>query len=107
MALTVATNVLGFGAFLLPGMEDIPIGAVIVGTVIAAVVLSLSWWVWQRRKWAAITVTVVSLLNMLSSFPGLIERPNAWVVGVIIAGIPLTLVPLWLLWHPDSRRAYR
>jgi hypothetical protein len=25
----------------------------------------------------------------------------------IIIGIPLTLVPIWLLWHPTSRHAYR
>jgi len=107
VAITLVTTILGFGSFLLPGAEKIPGAVIVFAVVIGVVTVALCWWLWNCRRWAAIALTVIGILNMLSSLPGLIEPPSAALVAVIIAGIPLTLAPVWLMWHPTARKAYR
>lgn len=105
--IAVATNLLSYLVFLLPGADDIPVPIIVFGMAVSAVTIALCWWTWSLKRWAAIALTVVSLLNMLSSLPGILDWPSNAIGIAIIIGIPLTLVPIWLLWHPASRRAYR
>ena len=105
--LTVIFTIIGLGIFFLPGSEDIPAGAIVVGAVAAAITLAACWWLWNCKRWAAILVTVISVLNLLTSLPGLFDPPSNAIAAAIIIGIPVTLIPVWLLWHPASRKAYR
>ncbi len=107
LVLILGLSILGLGAFLLPGADKIPAGAIVIGVATTVLTLVLSWFAWQLRRWAVIGLTVINGLNMLSSIPGLFDPPSDALMAVIIAGIPLTLIPLWLLWHPESRKAYR
>jgi hypothetical protein len=91
----------------LPGQDDIPMAAIIVGSALGVLTLVFCWWLWQCRKWAAIATTIVALLNMLSGLPGLGDPPSGTIAAMILAGIPVALISVWLIWHPASRRAYR
>ena len=107
IVLTIVGNLAGFAVVLLPGADEIPAGAIVIGIVAAVISIALCWPVWQGRRWAAITLTVITVLNGVTSLPGLLDPPSGAIVGVIIAGIVLTAAICWLLWHPDSRATYR
>ncbi len=47
---------------------------------------------------------ILTLFDLLSSFPGLLASDSGWVVAAIIAFAPLSLVTLVLIAHPTSRR---
>ena len=103
----VVSNIVSYLVFLLPGSDEIPVPVIIFGIVVSAATFVFSWWTWNLKRWAAITLTVITFLNMLSSLPGIAAWPSTAIGVSIIIGIPLTLVPIWLLWHPTSRHAYR
>jgi hypothetical protein len=108
VAITVVVNIASAVLFVLPlpGNEDIPTGAVIFGVALSAVTVVLCYWLWQEKKWAAIAITIITLLNMLTGIPALLDPPSGTLVAIILAGVPLTLIPIWLMWHPTARRAY-
>jgi hypothetical protein len=106
IAVTIFSNSAGFIGFVLPGSDDIPTAAIILGSVVAVVSLLLCWPLWNGKRWAAITLTVITGLNTLSSVPGLFASTVA--IGVFVGiGIVLTAIQIWLTWHPESRRFYR
>jgi hypothetical protein len=105
--LVVATNVMFNVTFFVPGADDIPVAAIVVGTALSVVTIAFCWPLWQCKRWGAIAVTVISVLNMLTALPGLADPPSGTVAVIIIAAIPATLIPVWLIWHPASREAYR
>lgn len=106
-AIVVVGNLANFFIPLLPNTGDIPGAALVVGDIASAVTIVLCLPLWQCRRWGAIAVTVITVLNTLSAAPGLLDPPSGTVVAIILATIPLAIVPIWLMWHPDSRRAYR
>ncbi len=105
--ITAFTSIVGLGLFFLPGSDDIPAGAIVIGLIATAVTLAGCWWLWNCKRWAAILITVISVLNLLTSLPGLIDPPSNAIAVALIIGIPLTILPIWLMWHPASRKAYR
>ncbi len=107
LIIIVTVSILGLGFFFLPGADEIPAGAIAIGVASTVLTLALSWFAWQLRRWAVIGLTVINVLNLLSSIPGLFDPPSGAIMAALIVGIPLTAIPLWLLWHPESRKAYR
>ena len=105
--IVVVTNIASYLTFFLPGADEIPVPVIVFGAVVSAVTFALCWWTWNLKRWAVIALTVVTLLNMLSSLPGIIAWPSNAIGIAIIVGIPLTLLPIWMLWHQASRRAYQ
>lgn len=106
--ITVIMNVVSLPLFMvLPGSEDIPTAAIVLGLVAGAVSLISAWAMWNLRRWGAIVTFVLTLLNMLASLPAFGDPPSNWVIGAIAVSIPPTIVALVLTAHPTSRRAYR
>jgi hypothetical protein len=106
--ITVILNVVSLPIFiLLPGSEDIPDAAIVVGLVVSVISLISAWAMWNLRRWGAIATFVLTLLNMLSALPAFGDPPSNWVIGAIAVSIPPTIVALVLTAHPTSRRAYR
>lgn len=105
--LNIVGNLASLGAFVVPGSDQIPAAAIAIGLAIAAVSLVLAWPVWNGKKWAAITLTVITILNTLASLPGLFDPPSGALAALIVGGIAFTAVFCWLLWHPNSRSFYR
>lgn len=107
----VIVNVVGglafLGAFALPGADDIPAAVIVFGFVTTAVLVALAWPLWNGRRWAAIILTVVWIVNVSSALPGLFDPPSEALRAAIVGGILVAAVLCWLLWHPDSRRFYR
>jgi hypothetical protein len=107
VVITVATTLLSFPLMFLPGMEDVPTGAIIFSIVASVVTLFSAWGLWQLRRWGAIVTFVLTLLNVLSSIPAFIERPSGWIVAWAAISIPISIAVLVLIALPSSRRAYR
>lgn len=105
--ITAAAAILGLGFFFLPGSEDIPAGAVVIGIVATVLTLAGCWWLWKCKRWAAVLVTAIMVLNLLTSLPGLLDPPSNAIAAALVVNIPVTLLPIWLMWHPASRKAYR
>lgn len=105
--LIVGFSILGLGFFFLPGADEIPAGAIVIGVVSTVLTVFLSWFAWQLKRWAVIGLTVINVLNLLSSIPGLFNPPSDAIMAALILSLPITAIPLWLLWHPESRKAYR
>ena len=81
--------------FFLPGAEETP-GAVIVIGTIAVLALLGAWGLWNLRRWGAILIFVLTLLDLLTSIPGLFASDSGWVVGAIIAFAPISIATLVL-----------
>ncbi|MEO9254364.1 MAG: hypothetical protein ABI305_02405 [Tepidiformaceae bacterium] len=107
VAIIVVGNLANFFIPLLPNTGDIPGAALVVGDIASVITILLCLPLWQCRKWGAIAVTVITILNTLTAAPGLLDPPSGTVVAIILTTIPLAIVPIWLIWHPSSRRAYR
>lgn len=107
VGIVLVTSLVNFVIPLLPHTGGIPTAAIVFGDITSAITIVLCLPLWQCKRWGAIVVTAVTGLNMLTAFPGLLDPPSGTVVAIILASIPLTIVPIWLMWHPDSRRAYR
>lgn len=104
----VVTNIFFPITFFLPlnGNEDIPGGAVALGVALSVLTIALCWPLWNAKRWAAIAITAITVFNTLSGIPALFEPPSGTIVALVIAGIPAAIIPIWLTWHPLSRRAY-
>lgn len=107
IVLTIVGNLASFAVVLLPGADEIPAGAIVIGVAASLISIALCWPLWRGKRWAALTLTVITVLNTLTSLPGLLEPPSGAIVGVIVVGIAFTAAICWLLWHPDSRATYR
>jgi hypothetical protein len=106
--LTVILIVVGIPLFLiLPGGDETPGSAIVIGVVTGLVTLGGAWGLWQVRRWGAILTFVLVLLNLLSSLPGLVFADDAWTVALIVTTTPLQVAILVLIALRSSRRAYR
>ncbi len=86
---------------------DFPGTAIVIGLVVSLVTVVAAWGLWRLRRWGAILLFVVTLLDTLAALPGLFFPPNNWVLAELIVGIPLSVVVLVLIALPSSRRAYQ
>jgi hypothetical protein len=110
VAVILGTNLLFLILFALvpiPGDENVPAAAVIVGNALSIASVALCWWLWRMKRWAVIAVTAILIFNMLSALPGLLNPPSAVIASLILLGIPAALIPVWLLWQRGPRSAYQ
>ncbi|MEZ4503455.1 MAG: hypothetical protein R3C39_12580 [Dehalococcoidia bacterium] len=73
-------------AFLLPGSDEIPAGAIVVGLVIAVASLVGLAALWRGQRWGAWLLIAVTALDVLSSIPAFFARPSGWVVTAAAVG---------------------
>lgn len=107
VGVVLVVSIANFLLPLIPDTGDVPRAAIITGDIVAAGSIVLCLPLWQCKRWAAIGITVINGFNALASIAGLVEPDTGTVVVVILTGIVLTIVTILLMWHPDSRRAYR
>ncbi|MEO9254365.1 MAG: hypothetical protein ABI305_02410 [Tepidiformaceae bacterium] len=107
VGVVVIVSIANFFLPLIPNTGDIPPAAIVTGDIVAAGSIVLCLPLWQCKRWAAIAITVLNGFNALASIAGLVEPDTGTVVVVILTGMVLTIVTILLMWHPDSRRAYR
>jgi hypothetical protein len=105
--LTVVPTLLSFPALLLPGADEIPAAAIVIGVILAVVTFIGAWGLWNCRKWGAIAVAIPTALNVLTSLPGLVGANSGWILASIIVMTPPAIAALVLIVHPNSRAAYR
>ncbi|HET7035207.1 MAG TPA: hypothetical protein VFI42_05935 [Thermomicrobiaceae bacterium] len=107
VVLTVFGIVASLPFNLAPGADDIPAAVIAIGLVFSALTLVGAWGLWRLRRWGAITVAVLTLLNVISAIPGFIEPPSGWILAELIALTPLALASVVLIALPATRRALR
>ena len=93
--------------FFLPGYDEVPVGVQVFSVAGALFVLAGAWGLWNLRRWGAILVFVVTLLNTLSALPGLGDPPSGWILAGLLIAVPLGVAILVLIALPSSRRLYR
>ena len=102
--LMVVISLMGLPGPLIPGSEGVPAVVLYGGIVLGIVGIVATIGLWMLKKWSWWLTIVVSVLNILSSAPGLALAPGAVkivaLVGVLIPGLIIVLVVL-----RDSRRA--
>jgi hypothetical protein len=89
-----------------PG-ADMPGFAVVIGIVVTLLTIVAAWGMWNLRRWGAIVMFVVTLLDTITAIPGLFMPPNDWILAELIIGVPLSVAVLVLIALPASRRAFR
>lgn len=105
---TLLVNVVGVVPFFfLPGADEAPAAAVVIGLVLAAVALAGAWGLWQGRRWGSRVTVTVTALNLLSSAPAIAAWPSAAVGVTVIIGVAISVVLLALLRRPGLRAELR
>ena len=107
VALTAFSTIGSLPLLFAPGADEIPGAVVVFGLVAGIASLAGAWGMWNLRRWGAILVFILTLLNTLSALPGLIDPPSGWLLAAILIGVPIGVATLVLVAHPASRRAYR
>jgi hypothetical protein len=85
-ALVIFRSVAAPLAFLLPGSDEIPAGAIVVGLLIAAAALVGLAALWRGHRWGAWLLVAVTALDVLSSIPAFIDQPSGWLVAAAAVG---------------------
>ena len=104
--LSVVINVLSLPVFfLLPSDDDVPGAVYVIGTILAVVALVGAYGLWNGQRWGWWTTFIVTVLNLVTSLPGIVEWPSNAIGIAIIISIVLGVGLLVLLWKPDVRRS--
>jgi uncharacterized membrane protein (DUF2068 family) len=91
---------------LLPGAEAVPAVVLYEGTVLSIVGLVTAVGLWIMKKWSLWLTIVVSVLNILSSAPGLVMTPDAASKAIVVVGIVVPALIIMLVVLPTSRRTF-
>jgi hypothetical protein len=87
-------------------MEGVPAFVVYLGIVLGVVGLVAAGGLWMLKRWALWLTIVVSVLNILSSAPGLAFAPTPTLRILATVGVVGFAVVVVLAVLPSSRRAY-
>ena len=91
---------------LLPGAEEVPTVVIYGGTVLSMVGLVAAVGLWMMKKWSLWLTVVVSVLNILSSAPGLVMTPGAASRAIVVVGLVVPALIIMLVVLPTSRRTF-
>jgi hypothetical protein len=103
----VLNVVAGVGGFFLPGADEAPAGAVVVGVALAVVAAVAAWGLWQQRRWGGTATFWITLVNVVSTVPAIIAAPSAAVVVAASLFVVLSIPLLVLLRRPALRDQLR
>jgi hypothetical protein len=105
--LTVFVQLASVPFFFAPGADEIPAFAIVLGIVGGVLSLVGAWGMWNLRRWGMVLTFVLTALNTLTAVPGLFEPPSGWILGELIALLPVGVAILVLIALPSSRRAFQ
>jgi uncharacterized membrane protein (UPF0136 family) len=106
-ALIVLANLAGP---LLPagsGDDKVPTFVIILGVVLGVIGIVAAVALWQLRRWGMILTVIISIVNLLSSAPGIVAGPNTGIKILAGAGVLVSAAVIVLALMPEARRAYR
>ena len=105
--LAAASAIIGMVAGVLPGNEDVPTAAIVIGTVLGLLTLVCAWGLWNGTRWGAFGTFVLTALNLVAALPGFFNPPSMWLlaalIGIFVTGLPA----LVLLAQRSSRGVFR
>jgi hypothetical protein len=105
--LMVILAVANIALIVIPGAsDDIPMLALIGGLILGIVALPASVGLWRCRRWGMIATVVISVLNFVSSVPGIALGSSAF---AIVSSVILTVVSaatIMLALARDARASY-
>ena len=88
---------------LLSGAEEVPAVIIYVVIVHGIVGLIAAVGLWMLKKWSFWLTIVISVLDILSSTPGLVLAPNGTLLAAAGVIVPVFIIVMVVL--PTSRRA--
>lgn len=89
-----------------PGSDKIP-PPVVYGAVIFGIMgLVAASGLWKLKRWGMILAIIVSVLNVLSSAPGIVAAPNALLHVLATVYVVVSIVIIVLVVLPSARKAY-
>jgi hypothetical protein len=81
-----------------------PMFIVVLTLIIGLLGLVTAWGAWKLKRWGSISTTVLRVVDSLAAAPGIFFAPSlALQVGSAV-GILLSIVVIWLLLMPTTRR---
>jgi hypothetical protein len=83
-----------------------PLAIVVAAVVLGIVGLAAAAGLWRCKRWAAWAAIIVSILNGLSSAPGVLVAPNTALFISAVVSVVGSVVIIVLALLPSSRRAY-
>ncbi|MFN8455828.1 MAG: hypothetical protein U0401_14370 [Anaerolineae bacterium] len=81
-----------------------PLFIIIVTLIIGVVGLVTAWATWQLKRWGSTSTIVLRVLDSLASAPAIFFAPLLGLQMGAALGIVLSLVVIWLLLMPATRR---
>ena len=87
-------------------MEGVPVFVAYLGVALGVAGLLAAAGLWMLKRWALWLTIVVSVLNILSSAPGLAFAPTPTMRVLATIGVVGFAVIILLVVLPNSRRAY-
>jgi uncharacterized membrane protein HdeD (DUF308 family) len=103
VTLSIVGNVGGLVGFLLPGNEQIPVAAQLLGVLFAALSIPAAWGLWNHRRWGSRATIAISAVNLLMGLPALTDPPSSAIATAIVIGAAIGIAIIVLL----SRKALR
>ena len=101
---SLIVNVVGaLVIFILPGTDDVPGAAKVASVVFAALALLGAYGLMKHMRWGWWVTLIVTVINVLSSIPGIFDWPSTSVGVAIIVGVVLGIGVVVLLLRHDVR----
>jgi hypothetical protein len=89
------------------GDNTVPTFVIILGVVLGVIGIAAAIGLWQLRRWGMILTVVISVLNLLSSAPGVVAGPDTGIKILAGASVLVSAAVIVLALLPEARRAYR
>jgi hypothetical protein len=81
-----------------------PLFIIILSLIIGLLGLVTAWGAWKLKRWGMISTIVLRALDGLAAAPGIFFAPSLGLQIGSTVGVILSLVVIWLLLMPTTRR---
>lgn len=107
IVLLVLFSLVGLAGPLIPAHTQVPQAVVIASVILGIAGLIAAAGLWMRRRWAYWLAVVVSVVNFLSSAPGIPGSPTLLLHVTSTVSTIAAIVIIVLVLLPTTRRALR
>lgn len=106
-ALIIVGNLVSPALPLGEGDNKVPAFVIILGAVLGLLGIVAAIGLWLLRRWGMILTLAVTVVNLLSTVPGVAFGPAAWIKVLAAVSVLVCIAIIVLVLLPEARRAYR
>ncbi len=89
------------------GDNKVPTFVIILGAILGLLGIVAAIGLWLLRRWGMILTLAVTVVNLLSTVPGVAFGPAAWIKVLAAVSVLVCIAIIVLVLLPEARRAYR